>query len=203
MIQLLPHRVKCLHSKKPQRDAPRSSAPTPSRNRQIVCSCRASSFGVALNQWVRSSFLPESSYDCLALPTPQGDARETADGCGDFIFVSVAPVRDRCQGEPIGERFDRFEGSLVRLPIFAVRRAGRIAVLIGGRAWTRCKVSRRPGRGARRWGSLRMMLSRAAKRRQADTTANAGRLARQNWHVYGSNSTTPLSIRPRARSIPA
>jgi hypothetical protein len=31
---------------------------------------------------------------------------------------------------------------------------------------------------------LRVMLSRAAKRRQAYATADAGRLARQNWHVY-------------------
>jgi hypothetical protein len=31
---------------------------------------------------------------------------------------------------------------------------------------------------------LRVMLSRAARRRQAYATADAGRLARQNWHVY-------------------
>jgi len=31
---------------------------------------------------------------------------------------------------------------------------------------------------------LRAMLSRAARRRQAYATADAGRLARQNWHVY-------------------
>jgi hypothetical protein len=31
---------------------------------------------------------------------------------------------------------------------------------------------------------LRVTLSRAAKRRQAYTTADAGRLARQNWHIY-------------------
>ena len=31
---------------------------------------------------------------------------------------------------------------------------------------------------------LRVTLSRAARRRQAYATADAGRLARQNWHVY-------------------
>jgi hypothetical protein len=31
---------------------------------------------------------------------------------------------------------------------------------------------------------LRVTLSRAARRRQADATADAGRLARQNWQVY-------------------
>lgn len=31
---------------------------------------------------------------------------------------------------------------------------------------------------------LRVMLSRAARRRQAYATADVGRLARQNWHVY-------------------
>jgi hypothetical protein len=31
---------------------------------------------------------------------------------------------------------------------------------------------------------LRVMLSRAARRRQAYATADTGRLARQNWHVY-------------------
>ena len=31
---------------------------------------------------------------------------------------------------------------------------------------------------------LRVMLNRAARRRQTYATADAGRLARQNWHVY-------------------
>jgi hypothetical protein len=31
---------------------------------------------------------------------------------------------------------------------------------------------------------LRVTLSRSARRRQAHATADAGRLARQNWHVY-------------------
>jgi hypothetical protein len=38
------------------------------------------------------------------------------------------------------------------------------------------------GRAARE--ELRVTLSRAARRRQAYATADAGRLARQNWHVY-------------------
>jgi hypothetical protein len=31
---------------------------------------------------------------------------------------------------------------------------------------------------------LRVMLSRTARHQQAYTTADAGRLARQNWHVH-------------------
>jgi hypothetical protein len=33
---------------------------------------------------------------------------------------------------------------------------------------------------------LRVRLSRAAKRRQAYATADAGRLAKQNWYVYST-----------------
>jgi hypothetical protein len=39
-----------------------------------------------------------------------------------------------------------------------------------------------PGRAALE--ELRVTLSRTARRRQAYATADAGRLARQNWHVY-------------------
>ena len=38
--------------------------------------------------------------------------------------------------------------------------------------------------GSAALGELRVMLSRAARRRQAYATADAGRLARQNWDVY-------------------
>ena len=38
--------------------------------------------------------------------------------------------------------------------------------------------------GSEALGELRVTLSRAARRRQAYATADAGRLARQNWHVY-------------------
>jgi hypothetical protein len=40
------------------------------------------------------------------------------------------------------------------------------------------------GRGSAALDELRVMLSRAAQRRQAYAMADAGRLARQNWHVY-------------------
>ena len=39
-------------------------------------------------------------------------------------------------------------------------------------------------KGSAALDELRVTLSRAARRRQAYETANAGRLARQNWYVY-------------------
>jgi hypothetical protein len=38
--------------------------------------------------------------------------------------------------------------------------------------------------GSEALDELRVTLSRAARRRQAYATAVAGRLARQNWHIY-------------------
>jgi hypothetical protein len=39
-------------------------------------------------------------------------------------------------------------------------------------------------KGSAALDELQVMLSRAVRRRQAHATAEAGRLARQNWRVY-------------------
>jgi hypothetical protein len=91
----------------------------------------------------------------------------TGRGARDLDSISDAELARLSAGTGVSvERMRKMNGASIQARMNALRDGSRTE------------------EGSAALDELRTMLSRAARRRPAYATADAGRLARQNWHVY-------------------